>query len=240
MMNRTTTIRIQKSPATMLRGTVCFMSKAAGRKGGLLHPILNPQTGDALEMISVASHKDKILLQCSGSDEHISSKCFSLPDLNAPKYISASVMSEILHSSAPTLRICSTTLGISLISAMQTSVSIKYFPRVQHNHQVSTSRTISAPCRSSRAISIASLLPPKSPLNLASAASNLSLALFFKSTSGRFIELLSKEISSNFTLSLKSFNSAQYGALVADGFLNIVPVIILTYLVFGGKSTKKI
>jgi hypothetical protein len=45
-----------------------------------------------------------------------------------------------------------------------------------HNHQVSTSLTISAPCRSSSATVIASAEPPKSPLNFFNASSRRALS----------------------------------------------------------------
>lgn len=111
------------------------------------------------------------------------------------------------------------------------------FSVCQHTHHVSTSRTISGPCRSSRAISVASLLPPKSPLNLFRAASNLSLAIFFTSVSVRVIELLRSVMSSNFTSLLSPRNIPQYGAVAGEGFLNVVPFIFLTCLVYGGKIT---
>lgn len=49
--------------------------------------------------------------------------CFSLPDLNAPKYSSASVMSEILQLCVTTSLRRWITLGFFLINAIQTQVS---------------------------------------------------------------------------------------------------------------------
>ena len=58
-----------------------------------------------------------------------------------------------------------------------------------HNHQVSTSLTISAPCRSSFAIVIASAEPPKLPLNFASASSKRALSSSLETVSLGMISL---------------------------------------------------
>ena len=59
-----------------------------------------------------------------------------------------------------------------------------------HNYQVSTSLTISAPCRSSFATVIASAEPPKSPLNFFNASSRRALLSCFNSDSLGIISLL--------------------------------------------------
>ena len=123
----------------------------------------------------------------------------------------------------------------------------------QHSHYISTSRTISGPCRSSRAISRASALPPKSPLNSANAASSIALFLSAKTLAGRLlfvstfrsssvssviaatqssIDSLSSTISSSFMGLLNPCNIPQYGAVLADGFLNTFVLMILSFYGF--------
>ncbi|MBQ7734459.1 MAG: hypothetical protein IJT61_00800 [Bacteroidales bacterium] len=69
-MTKPATYQIQQSPARRqaVRGMVSW-SKDSRILGALpLHPVLNPQTRDALEVVGVASYKDKVFFQCGGGD----------------------------------------------------------------------------------------------------------------------------------------------------------------------------
>ena len=104
-----------------------------------------------------------------------SSKCSSFPDLYAPKYNSANVMSEILQSSTPACLMFFTTQGLFLISAIQVQVSSKYLPCVNILNcycHTSTSFLVSTFCRNSFAISMGFLSPPHSLWKSANASSS--------------------------------------------------------------------
>ena len=103
-----------------------------------------------------------------------------------------------------------------------------------HSHHVSTSRTISAPCRSSWAISIASLLPPKSPLNLASAASNLSLEVI------RFVPFLAGTNDFTKACIFVIADSLSRRGLISrnNSARNSIAVIIVIFLFSGAKLQK--
>ena len=106
-----------------------------------------------------------------------------------------------------------------------------------HPYHVSTSRTISAPCLNSWATSTASLLPPQSLWNLASAASSLLSAEM------RFALVFL----AGFRLLTKARTFFSEASLSSSGFIsrnssarNSIVVIILTYLVSGGKDKQNI
>lgn len=79
----------------------------------------------------------------------------------------------------------------AFLQQCNTNASVKKIDVVcAHTHQVSTSLTISAPCRSPFATVIASAGPPKSPLNFANASSKRALSSTPETVSLGMISLL--------------------------------------------------
>ena len=109
-------------PVTMMRFSCSAVAPMSRSKWSILVPACSN-----CQRILPYSFRLLVMGYCSNSVwiSATSLKCYSRPDLKAPKYISANVISEILHSLAPTCRMCSTTLGIFLIKPMQIQVSNK-------------------------------------------------------------------------------------------------------------------
>ncbi len=235
-----------------------------------LHPILDLQARNTVEMISITCNNYEIFLKCGCGNEQIHVANFHALLFQLPSYftIFAKTMygvrfkerCNLAHlvemflfarfiSTKEQFRKCNIrNLAIIrpnfskmpddvLIFLQQcyARISIKQINSMcKHNHQVSTLRTVSAPCRNSRAISIGVPFPPQSPLILDRKASSMELSsssrlgAVFRNSS----QYLSASASSRSTCAdICSTNQRRswrfrWLSIVSTASIGIVPVIV--------------
>ena len=192
----------------------------------IIHPILNLQPGNAVEVFNVASNNNKVFFESGSSNEHIHVANFL-----------ATLLHHILEMFF-SFRLISTKIQLG-------KCNIRNLTLVNTN--LSDMLYISAPCRNSSAISIGLLSPPQSLWKRARAASSLASDSsfqeegLFKNSLRPFSASASSRSTCFLICSMSQWRSWRLRLLsiVSTASIGIVPTIVFISNVFCCKFTKK-
>lgn len=216
----------------------------------IIHPILNLQPGNAVEVFNVASNNNKVFFESGSSNEHIHVANFlaTLLQKVANSTIHLKILNWILLEKIHNFNhILEMFFSFRLISTKIQLGKCNIRNLTLVNTNLSDMLYISAPCRNSSAISIGLLSPPQSLWKRARAASSLASDSsfqeegLFKNSLRPFSASASSRSTCFLICSMSQWRSWRLRLLsiVSTASIGIVPTIVFISNVFCCKFTKK-